>query len=39
MRFIPSMLAKFAEAAGPLMTYQAAPFFDETSLTTALGDE
>jgi AhpD family alkylhydroperoxidase len=34
MGFIPTMLAKFAEAPALLMAYQApAPFFDETSLT------
>jgi AhpD family alkylhydroperoxidase len=36
MGFIPTMLAKFAEAPALLMAYQAAaPFFDETSLTPA----
>ena len=34
MGFIPSMLAKFAEAPALLMAYQAAaPFFEKTSLT------
>ncbi len=38
MGFIPSMLAKFAEAPPLLMGYQAlAPFFDKTSFNPTFG--